>query len=199
MTDISKSIAELAAMRARGELTAEQFEEAKRLLQQDKAPDVSSRTDIHRAARPAFSEAAKPVKAEKKKGGGGKAFILILAIIVGAYIVGGDGKTGGEKGQAKATQTSQEDAEKRRKGFHCLSGWDGSHRDFVQRVSEGLREPDSFEHVETRITPVVDGNHNLFMKFRAKNGFGGTNLGTATATIHQLDCSLVTWKVVSDS
>lgn len=34
-----------------------------------------------------------------------------------------------------------------------------------------MRDPDSFEHIETRITPVTEGGtHQLVMKYRAKMG-----------------------------
>ena len=52
-----------------------------------------------------------------------------------------------------------------------------------------MRDPDSFEHIETRITPVSDkGTHQLVMKYRAKNGFGGITVGSAIATIDNASC-----------
>ena len=81
-------------------------------------------------------------------------------------------------------------AEKRRKGFHCLSGWDGAHSVFERHVQSQMRDPDSFEHIETKITPVNEkGNHTLIMKYRARNGFGGMTVGEALATIKNSDCS----------
>jgi len=83
-----------------------------------------------------------------------------------------------------------EDAEKREQGFHCLSSWDGSHRALVAEIKSQLRDPDSFKHVDTRITPKDDaGNHTLIMEYRAKNGFGGMNVGQALATVRNADCS----------
>ena len=87
-------------------------------------------------------------------------------------------------------QEKQAKLEERRKGFHCLSAWDGSHSDFKRAVKEMMRNPSSFEHIETRIAPVNDeGNHSLIMTYRAENGFGGMNTGQALATIRQSDCS----------
>lgn len=84
---------------------------------------------------------------------------------------------------------ARQEAEKRRKGFHCLSGWDGSHSVFSRAVEQRMRDPDSFEHIETRITPVDSrGNHTLIMSYRARNGFGGMTIGSATATIRNSDC-----------
>ena len=52
--------------------------------------------------------------------------------------------------------------------------FNGSHRGVVNFVEERLRDPDSFDHVETRITPIDEnGQHTLMMQYRAANGFGG--------------------------
>lgn len=81
-------------------------------------------------------------------------------------------------------------AEERKSGFHCLSSWDGSHRALINALKDSLRDPDSFQHVETRITPTdAKGNHMLLMKYRAKNGFGGMNVGQLAAIVKDADCS----------
>lgn len=84
-----------------------------------------------------------------------------------------------------------EAAEDRRKGFHCLSAWDGSHSGIVQHVKAGLRDPDSFEHVDTLITPVnpTTGKHGVNMTFRAANGFGGINVGRAVGEVDPITCN----------
>lgn len=105
------------------------------------------------------------------------AFVLFLVLAAGS----------GDSGSSK---TPAEKAEDRRKGFHCLSGWDGSHREVVRRVKSRLRDPDSFEHIETRITPNKNGEHTVIMQYRAKNGFGGMTVGSALATIANSDCSV---------
>lgn len=74
-------------------------------------------------------------------------------------------------------------------GFHCLSRWDGSHRELVQRFkSLYLRDPDSFKHIRTRITPNRGGGHVLYMTYQARNMFGGTNVGYVTATVNNTTC-----------
>jgi len=81
------------------------------------------------------------------------------------------------------------EAEKRRKGHHCLSSWDGSHRSVKRYVESNLKDPDSFEHIATSITPVNErGTHTLSMRYRAKNGFGGVTTGLAIATIQNSGC-----------
>jgi hypothetical protein len=92
---------------------------------------------------------------------------------------------------AKADKAAQaaEQAEKERKGLHCLIGWDGSHPIVMAFVQKQMRDPDSFEHTETRVTPVDDkGQHTFVMKYRARNGFGGMTVGTALATYSNSDC-----------
>lgn len=113
--------------------------------------------------------------------------IALLAIIVIA-IVGSMG--GGGDDSATDAETIAADAEQRQKGFHCLSQWDGSNRSTVQQIKDGLRNPDSFEHVETRITPVDEaaGDHQLVMTYRAQNGFGGMNVEKAYARIDSSTC-----------
>lgn len=92
--------------------------------------------------------------------------------------------------RAAAAIESEKDAAKRRAGFHCLSAWDGSHRELVNALKTTLRDPDSFEHIETRITPVDDkGAHVLMMNYRARNGFGGMNVGRLAAKVNNSDCS----------
>jgi hypothetical protein len=82
--------------------------------------------------------------------------------------------------------------EDRRKGFHCLSEWDGSHKAIVAELKPTLRNPDSFVHVYTEISPVTaQGTHSLTMSYRAENGFGGMSIGTLKAVVMNADCSFV--------
>jgi len=91
--------------------------------------------------------------------------------------------------EADEAATLTEKAENARKGFNCLSGWDGSNASLVSQVKNQLREPDSFEHAETKITPrSASGQHTVVMKYRARNGFGGMNVGEALATIDGASC-----------
>ena len=74
-------------------------------------------------------------------------------------------------------------------GVQCLSGWDGSHSDVVDAVKASLRNPSSFEHIETRTTSIdAVGKHVLMMKFRATNGFGGPTIGMARAILDGRSC-----------
>lgn len=91
---------------------------------------------------------------------------------------------------AEQARAAQDEAARRRAGFHCLSSWDGAHSDFKRAAKAQMRNPASFEHIETRITPVdQDGRHVAIMTYRAENGFGGMTIGTARASIKSSDCS----------
>jgi hypothetical protein len=127
----------------------------------------------------------KKKKQDAKNGTIGCAVLAIGLVLAIGMCSGGSSETPEE-----AKQREAKTAEDRRTGMHCLSGWDGSNASFTDQVKARLREPDSFEHVETRITPVdKSGNHTVMMQYRAKNGFGGTNNPTAIGTVRQSDCA----------
>ena len=81
-------------------------------------------------------------------------------------------------------------------GFHCLSDSSGKHYAFQRSVQGMLRDPDSYEHIETRITPVKDGKHTIFMKFRSRNGFGGMNQSMAVGTVDTKTCEASTPEII---
>lgn len=91
---------------------------------------------------------------------------------------------------AKETAKAEKAAADKKAGFHCLSGWDGSHREVVSAVKSQLRDPSSFEHVQTRVSPMSEsGEHRLVMTYRAKNGFGALTGGQAVATYRNATCT----------
>lgn len=63
-----------------------------------------------------------------------------------------------------------------------FSAWDGSHPKLSRMIEESCRNPDSYEHIETRFRD--DGN-SIFVitKYRAQNGFGGMTIGKVTARV----------------
>jgi hypothetical protein len=102
--------------------------------------------------------------------------------------------TGQKDKAAKEAEAKRQlaDAKRRRQGLHCLSSWDGSHRGVERATKKRLRDPDSFEHIDTRIWPVnPSGAHELVMRYRAANGFGGINTASARAIIKNGDCSAI--------
>lgn len=93
-----------------------------------------------------------------------------------------------KRAEENAAQAAAE-LENKRKGFHCLSSWSGTHRDVVRMVERQLNDPDSFKHDETLVAPVENGRHGFVMRYRAKNGFGGVVVGNATGSYGHTDCS----------
>ena len=93
--------------------------------------------------------------------------------------------------EAAKAEAIQLEAENNEKGFHCLSQWDGNSADFIGLVKARLRDPDSFEVMETRITPKdKSGVHKIYMTYRAKNGFGGMNVETALGSVVNATCAV---------
>ena len=99
-----------------------------------------------------------------------------------------------EERQAELRRISEEQAHRNLRensdGKHCISSWSGEHRELAHYVKSDLREPDSYEHVQTVIMPVdEDGEHTLVMRYRARNGFGGMGAGNVIAQVQNSDCS----------
>ena len=90
---------------------------------------------------------------------------------------------------ANATREVEPTQAKPQSGEHCLSGWDGANRDLVRQVKATMRDPDSFEHIDTRIYGNDKGEHGLWMTFRARNGFGGMNVEKIYARIDHESCN----------
>lgn len=63
-----------------------------------------------------------------------------------------------------------------------FSGWDGSHPKLSRMIKENCRNPDSYEHIETRFR---DNGNSIYVitKYRAQNGFGGMTIGTVSANV----------------
>ena len=51
-----------------------------------------------------------------------------------------------------------------------FSSWDGSNPELVAYVKKGMKDPSSFEHVETRFNDKGD-HYEIYMQFRGKNSF----------------------------
>lgn len=75
--------------------------------------------------------------------------------------------------------------------FNCTSHWDGSVPDVVNAVKNNLRDPSSFEHIETKVSLVSkDDEQVVIMKYRARNGFGGMNVESVVALIKNSNCTV---------
>lgn len=93
-----------------------------------------------------------------------------------------------------ALATSKDDrqlAAEKKLGYRCLISTDVSHTEFKRRIRDLQREPDSFEHIETRLTKKrADGSHEILMKYRSRNGFGGMNISVASADMDNETCKI---------
>jgi len=98
-----------------------------------------------------------------------------------------------EKAAAKATRKQEEEKQAQKEAqFKCASPWDGSIRSIENAMEVKLRDPDSFQHIETSIGPVQENGTQLFvMKYRARNGFGGLNMETAVGALRNSDCEIL--------
>lgn len=126
--------------------------------------------------------------------------LIILPIFVLAYLGNQPETVAVDPAQAareaadkieRDRELAAKQAERRHMGFHCLSPWDGSNDSVVEQVKQGLRDPNSFEHADTRIGPITggsEGRHPLFMTYRARNGFGGMNVGRVAAFVDPQTC-----------
>lgn len=122
----------------------------------------------------------------------------VLAIFFGLAALGSilpdPVPTEAEKAAAKLKkdEADRKAAEFRLNGFHCLSQLDGSNLKLIASLKQNLRNPSSFEHIQTRITERDEkGEHVAAMKYRAENGFGGMTIGYVKGRIKSDDCSLL--------
>lgn len=65
-----------------------------------------------------------------------------------------------------------------------FSVWDGSHSKLQSYIKENLKDPSSFDHIETRYS-YVNGTFIVTMKYRAKNSFGGMIIEEVKAKINE--------------
>jgi len=61
-----------------------------------------------------------------------------------------------------------------------FSAWDGSHAKLVKLVKKSMKDPSSFQHVETR-HKKMDDHLVIWMDYRGKNSFGAYDLATVKA------------------
>ena len=63
-----------------------------------------------------------------------------------------------------------------------FSAWDGSHKGLTRMLKKNMRNPDSYEHIETTYR---DDGKSLLIKtsYRGQNGFGGMTIGNVTARV----------------
>ena len=102
------------------------------------------------------------------------------------------------KKEKKALEKAAEQVYEKRRGWHCLSSWDGSHPQFKNDVKARLNDPDSFKHDITRVGSNQKGKHQIRMVFRARNALGGVVKNTAIGTYDNETCKHVLSDIVSN-
>lgn len=95
--------------------------------------------------------------------------------------------------EALRAQQAKE-AEDRRNGVHCLNPSDGSHPEFIRAVKARLRDPDTFQHLETRVIDLDEAGRNIVgMAFRMRDRRSGEMVvGSALGAFSNETCSLLT-------
>ena len=70
-----------------------------------------------------------------------------------------------------------------------MSTYDGNHDGLEDLIRARLKDPDSMETTETKITPVdANGNHTVILKYRARNAFGGMVVEQALGIVDNDTC-----------
>ena len=108
--------------------------------------------------------------------------ILIAIVLIGYY---------SQTPEERAADKARQDIESK------FSAWDGSHRKLVEYVKPRLRDPSSFEHVETT---YIDKGDEIFvtMHFRCKNGFNGVNNCYAYAYCDKATGEVLSCKIMDE-
>lgn len=100
--------------------------------------------------------------------------VLVLGFIVVSVWTGNGSQPSKPKAPPTAAELRQQKIENQ------FSGWDGSHRHLERSVKASLKDPDSYQHIETRYKDNGD-SISVFMNYRAKNSFGGYVVNTVVA------------------
>jgi hypothetical protein len=102
-----------------------------------------------------------------------------------------------EAAELAARQRAEAEEAAREAQLKCLRSLDGSMGSFKIEVKYELRDPDSFEHIQSFATAVdADGTQRIRMKFRARNGFGGMNVEMAEAVVDNSECEVRSWRFI---
>ena len=159
-------------------------------------PSQAPKPPPSQTPNPPSREAKKP-KSNGKSGTkkvalfGCLSLIVLVALIATCMAVFSSGGSSDDEQSEQRQQQSEErqrQSEEERKGFHCLSAWDGNHNGLEALVRDNLNDPGSMETFETRIWPVVEGRHRIMMEFGARNIYGGMVRLTATGWIDNESC-----------
>ena len=121
------------------------------------------------------------VKQKKDLGCGGLVVVGFLVMLIYGLFSGITDDLVSQTPKAPPVPKTAEElrVEKISKSF---SAWDGSHIRLSRWVKKRLKDPDSYEHIESRYNDK--GDHLVVsLQYRAKNGFGGYTLEYVTAKV----------------
>lgn len=113
-----------------------------------------------------------PSKKEKRNRIDGvlRIIVLVFAVVaIGAIAINHEAPS--KSSQAKSAK-EMIDAQ--------FSAWDGSHAKLVQLVKKSMKDPSSFQHVDTRYKKM-DQHIVVWMDYRGKNSFGAYDIATVKA------------------
>ena len=112
---------------------------------------------------------------------------LVVIIAVASTAGSGGSESNNQQDQGTSTETAEEQ-EARRKGFHCLSEWDGHHDGMNELIKAELNDPSSLDVHTTSIGPETGGFHQLKVDFSARNAFGGMVRHVASGIVDHETC-----------
>ena len=127
----------------------------------------------------------------KIKGKGTSIKTIGIAVVVGLFLVWVVGMSldfenmpSSTTGVAPTPRSFEQD---------CISSYDWSFKWFNTSFKKQLKDPDSYEHMETKYSTNKEWLHTVIVQYRAKNGFWAKDLGSATFKADN-DCNIV-WEM----
>lgn len=123
-----------------------------------------------------------PVKKAPKRAGCLSTAILLIVFfaVLSAYL----GNLDSSRTDAPALPKTAEQLKQEKLGRQ-FSSWNGAHIELQFWIKENLKDPGSYEHIETKFIHHKTRDPEqvqVFTKFRSKNSFGGYAIETATGT-----------------
>lgn len=120
---------------------------------------------------------------QKPKSIAGKLFFIALGLVfVLPFMLPDSGNDTTTAKPAAAPVAKPEPVQDPNAPERFLSVWDGSNRELVTLIESNLKDPKSFEHVETRFIDKGD-SLKLFMTFRGTNGFNAVVTNNVSADL----------------
>jgi hypothetical protein len=108
---------------------------------------------------------------KKSSNGLGTLLLIILGIIFFMAMVGG-------------TSNSKNSSKEKPREAVVNSAWDGSVYQAEKYLKDRLKDPDSYESISWgEVSKNEQGNYVTWVKYRAKNSFGGYNVGQQAFTL----------------